>query len=231
MNSRFSFRKWRRRRSAAVLVCSGLHVKFNAREQLPKHQSTPTTSMAISESQPSIPPNPPSPDPSAPSKNAQEIAEDEDEDEEEEDVEVEMEDDDDEEEEEAEASEGAEASKLKNLARRMSTERIFLRVHDIIIKGNAKTKDSLIEAQLEHLKNVTTFQDLLQAAAVANARLEKLDIFDSVSITIDQGPSELPGTANVIVKVVEAKNPVTGDVGIFSKPEVIFSCLAFWVFR
>ncbi|CAA2955166.1 sorting and assembly machinery component 50 homolog B-like [Olea europaea subsp. europaea] len=109
---------------------------------------------------------------------------------------------------------------MESLFKRLSTERVPVRVHDVLIKGNTKTKDSIIEAEIEELlKNATTVQQLLQAAGVANARLQRLDIFDSVNITLDAGPPELPGTANVVVEVSEAKNPLTGDVGIFSKPE------------
>lgn len=132
----------------------------------------------------------------------------------------------------------SERNKLNNLLHRLSTERVTLRVHDILIKGNSKTKDSLIEAELESIKNATTMQGLIQAAGVANARLQRLEIFDSVNITLDAGPPELPGTANVVVEVVETKNPLTGDIGIFSKPEVLLfvvrSCypiLGFFRFR
>ena len=111
--------------------------------------------------------------------------------------------------------------KMENLFRRISTERVPLRVHDVVIKGNTKTKDWLIEAEVEALTNATTVQQLFQAAAIANARLHRFGIFDSVNITLDSGPPELPGTSNVIVEVVETKSPLTGDIGIFSKPEVL----------
>ncbi|KAJ8647639.1 hypothetical protein MRB53_000662 [Persea americana] len=146
--------------------------------------------------------------------------------EEEEEEETEEEDEDDEEDEEDEEPQGGEGdrlgserTKLNNLFRRLSSERVFLRVHDIIIKGNTKTNDSLIEAEFDALKNATSMQELLQAAAVANARLQRLEIFDSVSVTLDAGPPELPGTTNVVVEVVETRNPLVGDIGIFSKPE------------
>lgn len=109
--------------------------------------------------------------------------------------------------------------KMESLFRRLSSERVPLRVHDVIIKGNTKTKESLIEAEVEALKNATTVQELLKAASIANARLQQLDIFDSVNITLDSGPPELPGTTNVVVEVVESENPLTGSVGVFSKPE------------
>lgn len=116
---------------------------------------------------------------------------------------------------------------MDDLFRRISTNSVPLRVHDVSIKGNTKTKESLIEYEIEALKNATTVQELLQAAAVANARLRRLGIFDSVNITLDAGPPELPGTANVVVEVVETKNPVSGDFGVFSKPEVRFNGFLF----
>ncbi|XP_059627948.1 uncharacterized protein LOC132270765 [Cornus florida] len=112
-----------------------------------------------------------------------------------------------------------ERAKIENLYNRISKERVPLRVHDVLIKGNTKTVDSLIEAEVEGLKHVTSVQELLQAATMANARLQRLEIFDSVNIVLDSGPPELPGTTNVIVQVVETKDPLTGNIGIYSKPE------------
>ncbi|KAK6145536.1 hypothetical protein DH2020_022356 [Rehmannia glutinosa] len=137
-------------------------------------------------------------------------------------------DDDDEQEEEGEDSEfmspeariRTERAKMESLIRRLSTERVPVRVHDIVIKGNTKTKRSLIESEVEPIfRDATTFQQLIRAASVANAQLERLDVFDSVNITLDAGPPELPGTANVVVEVFEAKNPLAGDLGIYTKPE------------
>jgi outer membrane protein insertion porin family len=94
-------------------------------------------------------------------------------------------------------------------------------VHDVVIKGNSKTKDAVIEAEISDLfKKPSTMQELVAAASIANARLKQLDVFDSVSITLDAGPAELPGTTNVVIEVAEAGNPLTGNVGVFSKPEV-----------
>ncbi|KAL6509346.1 hypothetical protein OROGR_022656 [Orobanche gracilis] len=105
--------------------------------------------------------------------------------------------------------------------RRLSTERVPVRVHDVIIKGNTKTKDSLIESEVDELfRDATSFQELIEAARIATARLHALDIFDSAIITLDVGPPELPGTANVIINVSEPMNPFTGNVGVFSKPEM-----------
>nr|GME12663.1 sorting and assembly machinery component 50 homolog [Ipomoea batatas] len=110
-------------------------------------------------------------------------------------------------------------ARMESLVRQLSRRGVPVRVHSVLIKGNANTKDSLIEAELEGLKSASTVQELLQAASIANARLQQLGIFDSVSITLDAGPPELPGTATVVVEVAEAENFLTGNVGIFSKPE------------
>ncbi|KAG1338049.1 SAM50-like protein SPAC17C9.06 [Cocos nucifera] len=128
-----------------------------------------------------------------------------------------------EEEEEGEGKGGGgpptEREKVQSLFRRLSSGPVRLRVHDVVIRGNAKTKDSVIEAEvLDAFRSASTMQELLQAAGVANERLRRLEVFDSVSITLDAGPPELPGTSNVIIDVVEAK-PLTGDIGIFTKPE------------
>ncbi|KAF5196566.1 sorting and assembly machinery component 50-like protein [Thalictrum thalictroides] len=108
---------------------------------------------------------------------------------------------------------------MNNFMEKLSKERVHLRVHDVIIKGNTKTKDSLIETEVETLKKATTVQELIQAATIVNARLNSLEIFDGINITIDSGPPELPGTSNVIIEVVEAKSPLIGNFGIYTKPQ------------
>ncbi|KAG9156181.1 hypothetical protein Leryth_015591 [Lithospermum erythrorhizon] len=110
-------------------------------------------------------------------------------------------------------------SKMQNLLNRLASEPVPLRVHNILIKGNTKTKDSVIEIELEVFKSCSTMQELIIAARKVQIGLEKLGVFDSVSVTLDSGPKELPRTSNVVVEVVEAKSPITGDIGVFSKPE------------
>ncbi|PIN03735.1 putative cell surface protein [Handroanthus impetiginosus] len=139
-------------------------------------------------------------------------------------------DDDDDEEEEEEESESMspearmrnERAKMESLVKRLSKNRVRVRVrvHDVIIKGNTKTKDSLIHSEVEAiLRDATSFRQLLRAASIANGRLQRLDIFDSVNITLDAGPPELPGSANVVIEVSESKNPLTRDLGIYREPE------------
>ncbi|EEF34085.1 sorting and assembly machinery (sam50) protein, putative [Ricinus communis] len=112
-----------------------------------------------------------------------------------------------------------EREKVENLIRRMQTETVPLRVHDVIIKGNVKTKDSILESETALLKDVSSMQELLEASKVVNFRLQALEVFDSVRITLDSGPSELAGTANVVVEVVESKSPVSCEVGAYTKGE------------
>uniref|UniRef100_A0A2P2K774 POTRA domain-containing protein n=1 Tax=Rhizophora mucronata TaxID=61149 RepID=A0A2P2K774_RHIMU len=114
---------------------------------------------------------------------------------------------------------GIEQLKLENLFRRLQNEKVLLRVHDVIIKGNTKTKDSLLEAETVLLKDASSLQELLEASKVVNFRLQSLDIFDSVKITLDSGPPELPQTANVVVEVVESSSPISGEVGAYTKGE------------
>lgn len=186
---------------------------------------------SVEEAEPQTQPNPNTSrdehqDPSNVQDEENDIVEDEDEDEEE--------DEDDEEEQEPppnplsrEFQLRAHKSKMEDLFRRMQTEKVPLRVHDVLIKGNTRTKDSLIEAELEGLKKATTLQGLLEAAGIANARLQQLEIFDSVRVTLDSGPPELPGTANVIVDVVETSSPLSGDLGAYTKTTVRCLMLCF----
>ncbi|XP_066366693.1 uncharacterized protein [Miscanthus floridulus] len=118
------------------------------------------------------------------------------------------------------AAEAAERERVQSVLRRLSSNPVGIRVHDVIIKGNTKTRDGLIEAEVaDLLRAAPTVQDLLRAASVATARLHSLDVFDAVKITLDAGPPELPGTTNVVIEVVEAANPLTGTAGVYSKPE------------
>ena len=112
--------------------------------------------------------------------------------------------------------------RMNSLLQRMERGPVSLRVYDVIIKGNTKTKDYIIEAEAEELRNVGSMQELLKASQLVNLKLQALDVFDSVKITLDSGPPELPGTANVIIEVVETANPLSGQIGAYTKAEVKF---------
>ena len=111
-------------------------------------------------------------------------------------------------------------SKLETLSRRLASELVPIRVHDVLIRGNTKTKAWLIEAELKLLEEATTVQELIRASEIALARLRGLEIFDTAELTLQAGPPELPHTANVIVDVVETANKISGDFGVYTKPAV-----------
>lgn len=112
--------------------------------------------------------------------------------------------------------------KVESLSRRLSSELVPIRVHDVVINGNTKTKDWVIEAELKDIENATSMQELMQASQIAIAKLQGLEIFDSCMVRLEAGPRELPNTANVIVDVVETDNKVSGEFGVYTKPSVHF---------
>ncbi|RID71412.1 hypothetical protein BRARA_C03352 [Brassica rapa] len=133
-------------------------------------------------------------------------------------VEEEEEDDDDEGEDD-DAVSNPQSLKTESLFRRMRSAPVPVRVHDVIVKGNTKTKDHIIEAEVDAVREASTLQELLEASRVANSNLRALDVFDSVNVTLDSGPPELPGTTNVIIEVVESKSPLTGQIGAYTRAE------------
>ncbi|XP_045832847.1 SAM50-like protein gop-3 [Trifolium pratense] len=108
--------------------------------------------------------------------------------------------------------------KVQTLSRRLSSELVPIRVHDVIINGNTKTKDWIIEAELDGIEKATTMQELMQACQIAIAKLQGLEIFDSCKVKLEAGPIELPDTANVIIDVVETENKLSGAFGVYTKP-------------
>ena len=114
------------------------------------------------------------------------------------------------------------------LLKKFTDEPVKLRVHDVKIEGNVRTKDAVVEAEFEKVKNAENSQELLREVALAMSRIEGLGIFEECLISLEPGPIELPGTTNVFVNVKEPKNSYSGDVGIYTKPEVeslsLFRC-------
>jgi outer membrane protein insertion porin family len=124
------------------------------------------------------------------------------------------------------AAEAAFQERVRAVFRRLYAEPVVTRVHDIIIEGNLKTRAALIEAEVaDLLRSAGSVQQLVLAARLANERLRGLDVFESVSIVIDAGPPELPGTTNVLIQVVEAGTFSGFNFGYFSRPEVKISDL------
>ncbi|CAL5000847.1 unnamed protein product [Urochloa decumbens] len=113
-----------------------------------------------------------------------------------------------------------ERDRLQSVFRRLSSEPVGIRVRDVVIMGNTETRGELIEAEVaDLLRAAQTMQDLIRAASVATARLQRLRVFDAVKITLDAGAPDLTGTTNVVIQVVEAANSLAYSVGTYSKPE------------
>ena len=129
---------------------------------------------------------------------------------------------DDEEEFEAEDAEEDEGMRLVDiLVERIMTEEVELRMHDYVILGNTKTKDSVIDGQLDRIKQAKTLQELLVTGNDAIRTLKELQIFDSVLITLQPGPINRPGTVNVAVEIVETEGDmISGKFGFYTKPPV-----------
>ncbi|KAL9316228.1 hypothetical protein ACSQ67_017229 [Phaseolus vulgaris] len=108
--------------------------------------------------------------------------------------------------------------KVETLSRRLSSELVPIRVHDVVINGNTKTKDWVIQAELRGVENATSMQELMQVSQIAIARLQELQTFDSCMFRLEAGPRELPNTVNVIVDVVETGNKVSAKFNVYNKP-------------
>ena len=100
---------------------------------------------------------------------------------------------------------------------------IPVKVHDLKIEGNYKTRAFVIESQFDRLRDVATSQDLLREASYAVTRLERMGIFEECTLSLENGP--VRGSVNVVVSVEERSNPCTFDLGSFIKYEVC--CLSF----
>lgn len=124
-----------------------------------------------------------------------------------------------------------ERAKMTNLFRRIAQENVPLRVHSVSIHGFNKTKESVIEREIEFIKSAKTIMHLILAAYSVNEQLRRSEIFDFVQITLDPGPPEFAGTANVIVQVVECKYPVTAGLGVFGDPEVYYTAFELIVYE
>ena len=87
----------------------------------------------------------------------------------------------------------------------LCAESVGIRVHDIIIEGNLKTRGSLIEAEVaDLLRSAGTLQGLVRASFLAGELLRRIGVFESFTITLGAGPPEFPSTTNVVIEVVEA---------------------------
>lgn len=112
---------------------------------------------------------------------------------------------------------------ISSLLRRLAASPVPIKVHSVQINNSSRTKRELIESvlDLDSILKSSTFQELVYVAGLANARLKRLGVFRSVSITIDAGPDEVPGSSVVVVDVAEAVHPFAGDFFVDFKTEVM----------
>lgn len=102
----------------------------------------------------------------------------------------------------------SEQETVRSVFQQLSSNPVGIHVHDVIIKGDTKRRDELIEVEVvDLLRDAPTVQDLLRVASISNERISQLDMFDAIKITLDVGPLEFPSTTNVIIEVA---NPSRG---------------------
>ena len=103
------------------------------------------------------------------------------------------------------------------------SQHLPLRVHDIVITGNTRTKDYLIERHLQPLRAVQTVGKLVTAVEEARDGLERLGLFATVQLEADSGPVELPGTANIKIVVEELKDGRSGSFGTYQQVSILLA--------
>lgn len=122
-------------------------------------------------------------------------------------------------------SAGSEEDRLEAVLRRLTADEVRIRVHDVAIRGCARTRRAAAEAAVgAELARAATVPELLRAAAAAGERLRRLGAFESVSITLDAAPPGVPadgrgGPVVVLVDVTEARGGAAGGLGIFANTE------------
>jgi outer membrane protein insertion porin family len=116
----------------------------------------------------------------------------------------------------------SEAARLEAVLRRLTADEVRIRVHQVTIRGCARTRRAAVEAAVgPDLRRAATVRDLVRAAAAAGDRLRRLGAFDTVSITLDAAPPGIPGSAVVVVvDVAEARGRAAGDFGVFANTQV-----------
>jgi outer membrane protein insertion porin family len=112
----------------------------------------------------------------------------------------------------------SEEARLEAVLRRLTADEVRIRVHQVSIRGCARTRRAAVEAAVgTDLARAATVRDLVRAAAAAGDRLRRLGAFDTVSITLDAPPPGTPGSAVVVlVDVAEARGRAATEFGVFA---------------
>ncbi|KAF8648931.1 hypothetical protein HU200_064463 [Digitaria exilis] len=115
----------------------------------------------------------------------------------------------------------SEEARLEAVLRRLTADEVRIRVHQVAIRGCARTRRAAVEAAVgPDLARAATVRDLVRAAAVAGDRLRRLGAFDTVSITLDAAPPGTPGSAVVVlVDVAEARGRAAAEFGVFANTQ------------
>ena len=92
-------------------------------------------------------------------------------------------------------------------------------INQVLIEGNTKTRDNVIRREMRLADGDVYNGDMLRRS---NARLTKLDFFDTVEITPE--PTGSPETLNLRVKVKEkSTGQFSAGIGYSSYSQVFFS--------
>ncbi|WVZ54957.1 hypothetical protein U9M48_005682 [Paspalum notatum var. saurae] len=112
-------------------------------------------------------------------------------------------------------------ARLEAVLRRLTADEVRIRVHQVAIRGCARTRRAAVEAAVgTDLARAATVRDLVRAAAAAGDRLRRLGAFDTVSITLDAAPPGVPGSAVVVlVDVAEARGRAVAEFGVFTNTQ------------
>lgn len=98
-------------------------------------------------------------------------------------------------------------------------------IKEVLIEGNTKTKEELIQAYTQDIKKATTLHELSQAVAVAKYHLSTLRIFDSCQFKL--APTTPSGTANAIVRITELED--NRKLGINAEIQVLLDSMIDWL--
>ncbi|CAN6325573.1 unnamed protein product [Urochloa humidicola] len=115
----------------------------------------------------------------------------------------------------------SEEARLQAVLRRLTADDVRIRVHQVAIRGCARTRRAAVEAAVgSDLARAATVRDLVRAAAAAGDRLRRLGAFETVSITLDAAPPGIPGSAVVVlVDVAEARGRAAAEFAVFANTQ------------
>ncbi|MCO5560532.1 hypothetical protein L7F22_014147 [Adiantum nelumboides] len=109
---------------------------------------------------------------------------------------------------------GISADEFELMFKTFAQEEIPLRVLEVKVEGNRKTRFSVIQDYLEPLKKAETTRQLLREAAHAVNRIEHLGLFKNCTLSLETCPVQ--GSVIVVLYVDEAPGPFTVDLASFS---------------